>query len=204
MSTFKFPTYNDFIKSKFTKNQKSNLKFASENSLITGEVLEFGVYKGKTINVLADCFPNQLIYGFDSFEGLPENWIDINGKELLKGTFKTDLPPVKSNVILVKGWFDKTIPLFLKDNKVEKIKLLHIDCDLYSSTKTILTLLNEFIYKGTVIVFDELANWKKESLYPTYKDEEYKALKEWVIENNREFIILGRSTSSQATILIKK
>jgi hypothetical protein len=34
--------------------------------------LKFGVYKGDSINRLADLRPNVRCYGFDSFEGLPE------------------------------------------------------------------------------------------------------------------------------------
>ena len=41
---------------------------------VPGDIFEFGVYKGGTINYLAHKMPNSIIYGFDSFQGLPEDW----------------------------------------------------------------------------------------------------------------------------------
>jgi hypothetical protein len=35
--------------------------------------LEFGVASGRTINYISN-FTNDKVYGFDSFEGLPEKW----------------------------------------------------------------------------------------------------------------------------------
>jgi hypothetical protein len=40
-----------------------------------GLFLEFGVYKGNSINRLAQIKPNVTFYGFDSFVGLPEHWL---------------------------------------------------------------------------------------------------------------------------------
>ena len=58
-------------------------------------------------------FTNNKVYGFDSFEGLPEKW--RNGFE--KGTFNRNgnLPKVNNNVELIKGWFDDTLPNFIKN-----------------------------------------------------------------------------------------
>ena len=69
--------------------------------------LEFGVASGKTINYISK-FTNNKVYGFDSFEGLPENWRDGFGK----GAFSRNgnLPEVNANVELIKGWFDNTLP----------------------------------------------------------------------------------------------
>jgi hypothetical protein len=52
------------------------LKFCLSNNLVpsTGLILEFGVFSGNSINIIADKFPLRTIYGFDSFEGLPEEW----------------------------------------------------------------------------------------------------------------------------------
>ena len=98
--------------------------------------LEFGVYKGNSINLLADLKPNVTWYGFDSFVGLPEDWT-IGAKA---GAFSTDgkLPFVRRNVQLVAGFFEQTMPSFIAEHRGEKIAFLHIDCDLYSSTKTVL------------------------------------------------------------------
>ena len=68
-----------------------------------------GVFSGKTINHIAKKIKYN-IYGFDSFEGLPEFWRE--GFE--KGTFNLEkkLPIVEPNVKLIKGWFDKTLQNF--------------------------------------------------------------------------------------------
>jgi len=78
-----------------------------------GLFLEFGVWKGNTINHIASRIADD-IYGFDSFEGLPENWRDGLNKNL----FSVDkLPTVKNNVTLIKDWFNKTLPEFFENIK---------------------------------------------------------------------------------------
>ena len=75
-----------------------------------GYWLEFGVHEGETIVHTAG---NKLgvsdfkIHGFDSFEGLPEDWIENNPK----GHFNLDSNIPKhllnlNNINIVKGWFD--------------------------------------------------------------------------------------------------
>ena len=67
---------------------------------------------------------------------------------------------VRDNVVLIKGWFDRTLSLFMKDVVNDKqLALLHVDCDLYSSTKTIFDIFEINIRPGTIIVFDELFNY---------------------------------------------
>ncbi len=97
--------------------------------------LEFGVYKGDLINNFAELLPDVIWYGFDSFEGLPETWT-LGAKA---GAFSIGgkLPSVRANVRLTKGFFEQTLPAFVAQHRDAKIALLHIDCDLYSATKTI-------------------------------------------------------------------
>lgn len=173
-----------------------------------GEVLEFGVYKGGTIRALASIFNQQKIYGFDSFKGLPEPWfkqkaVKESKVKHKKGVFAVSrLPKVPNNVELVKGFFDKSLPEWLINNKIDKIKLLHIDSDLYSSAKFILTTLNDYIVPGTVIIFDELYPWGNYAIYDLWEEGEWKALKEWTQEYNRTFNILARTEYEQAAIQI--
>ncbi len=131
-----------------------------------GLFLEFGVATGRTIWHLASCVAGT-IYGFDSFEGLPEDW--RTGFE--KGAFSGSLPTVPANVLLIRGWFDETLPEFLLKHD-EGVSFLHIDCDLNSSTKSIFELLGERISTGTVIQFDEYWN------YPSWKQNEFLAFEE--------------------------
>ena len=90
------------------------------------------------------------------------------------------LPKVRDNVKLVKGWFNETLPPFLKEH-TGKVGFLHVDCDLYSSTAFVLAQLKDWIRKGTVIVFDEYFN------YPGWKQHEHKAFGEFSGETGLEF-----------------
>jgi Macrocin-O-methyltransferase (TylF) len=151
---------------------KEGVKIAPE----TGLFAEFGVWRGKTINVIAALVGNQAtVHGFDSFEGLPEDWNGWNGK-YRKGTFhmKGALPKVRPNVVLHKGWFDETVPKFAAEHPGTPVAFLHIDCDLYSSTKAIFDSLGDRLRPGSVIVFDEYFN------YAGWREHEYKAFQELI------------------------
>ena len=145
--------------------------------------LEFGVASGNTINYISK-FTNNTVYGFDSFEGLPEKWRD--GIE--KGFFSRNgiLPQVNSNVKLIKGWFNETLVDFIKI-KNKKISFIHIDCDLYSSTKYVLATLINYIDNNCIIIFDELVN------YPGFDGDngELKAFYEFITENNVDYEWIG-------------
>ena len=119
-------------------------------SLQNGLILEFGVRHGTSIRQLASL-TSKPIYGFDSFEGLPEDWHQ-ESKEVYSTRGK--IPKVPAHVTLIPGWFEETLPLFLEKHG-EDIALINIDCDIYSSTKTVLDLLSPRIKKGTIILFDE-------------------------------------------------
>ena len=159
---------------------------------VAGLVLEFGVASGKSINFIARSLPQETIYGFDSFEGLPEDWTF----RYRKGHFAQQLPEVAENVELVVGLFGDTLPGFLAQHP-EDVSYLHIDCDLYSSTRTILELLGDRIRPGTVIVFDEYFN------YQSWRQHEHKAFMEFVEARKVKFHFLGAVQSSvQASVLI--
>ena len=157
--------------------------------------MEFGVFKGESINMISGIKSDKIVYGFDSFEGLPEDW----RMDFYKGTFNQqgNLPQVNENVRLVKGWFNETLPEFIKTHS-EPCAFIHIDCDLYSSTKMVLDTLKHQIVSGTIISFDEYYN------YPGWQDDgEYKAFNDFVKENNIEFEYLARSNLGQVSVRIK-
>ncbi len=62
---------------------------------------------------------------------------------------------------------------------------MHVDCDIYSSTKTIFDLLASRIVAGTVIVFDEYFN------YPGWRHHEYKAFQEFCATSGHSYRYLG-------------
>jgi len=131
---------------------------------IDGLHAEFGVHDGDSINHIADVLgrKNITIYGFDSFEGLKEDW---RGTWYRAGHFDRGgtLPAVRPNVTLVKGWFDESLPPFLSANP-GPFAFLHLDADTFETTALLLSLLADRIVKGTVIIFDEylgFPNWQR-------------------------------------------
>jgi hypothetical protein len=145
-----------------------------------GLYCEFGVYKGRTINHVASLTEKQ-IHGFDSFEGLPEDW----RAGFRKGFFAmTGLPEVRENIKLHKGWFSDSLPSFKKEHP-GPVVFLHMDADLYSSTKDVFDALGDRIPPGAIIDFDEFFN------YPGWEQGEAKAFREFVDKNNVEFEYLG-------------
>ena len=140
-----------------------------------GLILEFGVASGRTIRHIAGLTGRD-IHGFDSFEGLPESW----RTGFTRGAFAQPLPSVPNHVSLHKGWFSDTLPPFMTTTN-DPVALLHIDCDLYSSTAFVLNALADRIGAGTVIVFDEYLN------YPGWKQHEHKAFQEFAVKTGRTF-----------------
>ena len=159
-----------------------------------GLIAEFGVFSGKTINHIASLVPGQTIYGFDSFEGLPEQW---SGFLYMKNWFDTkgQMPVVKSNVKLIKGWFDNTVPSFFREQNTP-ISILHIDSDIYSSAKTVFNSAKPFLQKGSIIIFDEFFN------YPGYQKHEFKAFFELIEEIKMDYDFIAYSGNQAAVKLI--
>lgn len=158
-----------------------------------GTWMEFGVFEGATINRAADyrkdfCEKDPPpIYGFDTFQGLPEAW----GTHMKQGDFSLggSFPEVRDNVQLVQGLFSESLPPFLKQHYKthypQDITFLHIDCDLYRGAIDALMLLDQHIAPGCVLLFDDLVN------YPDYRDHEIKALWEWLDSTGRKLEVIG-------------
>lgn len=188
------------------KDRYSQIEYWAKNLFTKGSVLEFGVWKASTINLIAKTIPNDTIFGFDSFEGLPERWNRTADKKRFseKGEFAlSELPQVEINVALCKGWFHESIPAWIQKNG-NTISLLHIDCDLYSSTRTVLYQLNSHIVSGTIIIFDELCDWNNQMIYDLWREGEAKALSDWLLTNKREVKVLSRTNWLEGVVLVTK
>jgi hypothetical protein len=137
-----------------------------------GIIAEFGVWKGESVNHIARRVSPRLVHGFDSFEGLAEDWAgwrEPRGAFSLRGR----MPAVEPNVRLVKGWFDRTLPGFLEESR-SNFSLVHMDSDTYESTSTVLGLIGGRIAAGTVLIFDEYFG------YRGWKLGEFRAWQEFV------------------------
>ena len=177
----------------FFKDKLKVLDFALRKVQINGMYCEFGVYKGRSVNYIARKVSQQ-VHAFDSFEGLPESW-SVRHK---KGLFALDkMPSFEKNVVVHKGWFDDTLPAFVKEFN-EEAAFLHIDSDLYSSAKSIFQWLDKRIVEDTVILFDEYFN------YPFWEYHEFKAFQEFVQENNVKYEYLCyNSVSYGSNVAVK-
>lgn len=103
-------------------------------------------------------------------------------------------PEVRPNVTLIDSWFDETLPAFLAAH-VEPIAFLHVDCDIYSSTKTVLELTGSRLAPGAVVVFDEFFNYKG------YEQHEYKAFFEWVEPHGVAYHFIGYSGQQISAVI---
>ena len=97
-----------------------------------------------------------------------------------------NLPHVNNNVELIRGWFNDTLPNFIKTQN-KKVSFIHMDADLYSSTKCIFNNLKDYIDKDCIIVFDELIG------YPGFDGDtgELKAFYEFITENKVDYEWIG-------------
>ena len=135
-------------------------------------LMEFGVADGTTFNEFARMMKGkQLLYGYDGFQGFPTNWDWGDGVRntpagKFVGRYKTPHPSTK----IVEGWFSDTLPNI---QMTGRLGMIHIDCDVYESTREVFLHLDPYIEDGTVIIFDEISG------YPNYEEHEWKALNEW-------------------------
>jgi len=170
-----------------------------------GLFCEFGVFKGDSLNAIARRIAPASIYGFDSFEGLPMAWSrDKEGLDTYaKGHFAVnEMPRFEENAVPVRGWIEDTVPTFLEVHP-GKASLLHIDVDLYSSTKVILTAFNDRIVPGTIIVFDELSDFQNTPTYTNWEAHEWLALQEWMEVHQRAIRPLSRTKHWSAALVVE-
>jgi O-methyltransferase len=135
-----------------------------------GDYLEFGVYVGSSLLCMhrASLAAGQAsirLFGFDSFQGLPEAAAEEEGG-FRPGWYHAGYDLVRQHLsrngidwgrtVLVPGWFDQTLePELAEHLGIEKASVIMIDCDLYSSTRTALTFCAPLIKDRAVIFFDD-------------------------------------------------
>jgi len=131
---------------------------------IPGDYAEFGTWRGGSLYLVASIWAelgqDRQLYGFDSFEGLPEPDLQRDGHELYAGMFgDNDYEDTRrffaekglDRVHLVKGWFAQTISAI----EGRPLGLCHIDADCYESVKLALERSYPCVVPGGFIVFDD-------------------------------------------------
>ena len=142
---------------------------------VDGHIVECGVGPGRSLFEFA-VISNALgierhIFGFDTFEGLPNpsmldgDWNSrvggfwnysrehVRDQLLLAGL---DEEFISTNITLVPGEFSETLPNY----DTGPIAFLHIDVDIYESYKVVLECLYDQVVPGGIIAFDEYAQEK--------------------------------------------
>lgn len=142
--------------------------------------LEFGVYHGDSLRLWSQILahPEASLHGFDSFQGLPEEW-DASRP---KGTFDVNgrIPSIPDpRVEFHPGWFSDTLPRF--ELPAHERLVIHLDADLYSSTAFVLDHLDKWIIPGTILIFDEFCD----------RLHEQKAFNEYLERTQGSFRVLG-------------
>jgi hypothetical protein len=128
------------------------------------DIYEFGAYRGESLALIEDLFycyqiPYRKAFGFDSFEGLPEEaegvpkhgYFDRGGFAWRGAMFPT------RNATFIKGWFVDLGPPTVRQYDLLPASFVHIDSDLYLSAYQALDFLfgQQLIVPGTVVCYDE-------------------------------------------------
>lgn len=158
--------YNDWYQSKWDYNRREKLYEAVINQEGVGsssiDYFEFGVCGGYSFNwwLQHNNNPDSGFYGFDTFEGLPEDF-----GPFAKGSMAVALESLNINdprASFYKGLFQDTLIPFLDEYKNGKRKLIHMDADIFSATIFALSQLYKYLNDGDIILFDEFAVPKHE------------------------------------------
>lgn len=180
------------------RNRTFAIQRAVANGLKNGLYVEFGVAGGEGCNLFGNVLIEHglSLTGFDSFEGLQEDWTGIQTGRAA-GAFSRGgtLPKVPENVTLVKGWIQDTLPGYLKSTGNAPFSFVHMDMDTYTPTAFSLGAIKKRLRKGSVILFDELYG------YPGWRHHEHKALEENLDPSTYRFI--GFSAESVAIEMTK-
>lgn len=158
---------------------------------------EFGCHSARTFSSVvraANYFrmDQMKFYAFDSFEGLPKTEINADGV-FQTGEFSTPVQDFINKVkrgtgtilekeYIIKGFFSDSLTSDLQ-KRMPKVGIVHIDVDLYSSTKEVLNFVKPMLTVGTVILFDDYYCFPPDS-----NKGEMRALLEFC-ENNPSFRI---------------
>lgn len=149
--------YNDFPSKWDYFKRNAMYKWVIDNEELTKPInyIEFGVAAGHSFKwwLEQNKDANSTFYGFDTFDGLPEDWGPFK-----KGSFSNanELPIINDDRgKFYKGLFQQTVPGFVKELDNSKRNVLMMDADLYSATLYALTSLAPYLKKDDIIFFDE-------------------------------------------------
>ena len=155
-----------------------------KKSITSKPFYEFGVWRASSFNYLIKVFKKG--YGFDTFTGLPEDWVVGNYVEK-KGCYSSDgnVPKIKGGEFIV-GKFEDTLPVFFCESR-PIASVINFDADLYSSTICALNFSKSVMDKDTILIFDEFI------MHESWEQDEFKALNEFCLINHFSYKVLAIS-----------
>lgn len=138
----------------------------------SGDYYEFGLFRGYTLWVAHEAcrklgMTQTHLYGFDSFKGLPPvDGIDQANAGFFESQFACPKAVVVTNltrgrvdwsrISLIEGFFHESLTTELKKkHPFKRVAVAFIDCDLYSSTKDVLSWLTSLVAENSVLLFDD-------------------------------------------------
>jgi O-methyltransferase len=183
--------FNDFWSGKFDYTKRYKLyDYVNREKVKDDRIvyLEFGVFGGKSFEwwMEHNMNPESRFYGFDTFEGLPEDWGGFRKGEMSTGSKMPELKDARGKFL--KGLFQETLPGFISSLDKNDRKVILMDADLYSSTLYVLTSLAPFLKKGDIVLFDEFNVPRHEFLaFTNFTESYYVPLKLFAAANNYYF-----------------
>jgi O-methyltransferase len=147
---------------------------------IAGDYAEFGCWSGNTFSMAfhesrragLSC----KLWAFDSFHGLPSSSIpEDQHPKWTGGALRMSLEEFHTTAKLhgiptsvyevIPGYYDTTLaPGAPNKNMPSKISLAYIDCDLYSSTMSVLRFLLPYLKNGMILAFDDYFCYAKDGI----------------------------------------
>lgn len=184
----------------------------------SGDYYEFGLFRGGTFLATSRVLEklglkDVRMYGFDSFEGLPEaTSIDAGDPRFFEGQFACSRKEVEKNLVehgmnmtradLIEGFYEDSLTEELRtQHPFKSAAVVLLDCDYYTSTKVAMEWLEPYLRPGTVLLFDDWFSYGDQTELG-----QQKALEEWLeahttmrIEHLRDFENNGRGFILRAT-----
>ncbi|MGA1978506.1 MAG: class I SAM-dependent methyltransferase [Bacteroidales bacterium] len=152
------PGFNDF----YTRHHDYNKRYELYNHVVQSENLssiyyiEFGVAEGQSFKWWVNNIKSEdsRFAGFDTFTGLPEDWGYFKKGEM---SAHNSFPDVSKDerCQFFRGFFQETVPSFLKGFNTNLRKVIHMDADIYTSTLFALSMIGPYLNKDDILIFDE-------------------------------------------------
>ncbi|MBI77848.1 MAG: dTDP-6-deoxy-L-hexose 3-O-methyltransferase [Rhodospirillaceae bacterium] len=179
---------------------------------LRGEIIECGVFKGSSLmqfiklrSIIETPFSRKII-AFDTFGEFPcanyngdkkvlDSFIkEAGNNSISEGKILQKLKDLKieDNIELIKGNLLDTAHTYLCKNPGLKISLLHIDVDLYESTKCVLENFFPYVVKGGVVILDDYGAFPgANKAIDEYFDKNSIAIKQLPNSNSISYIVKG-------------